>query len=63
LLISYLSLNSVIVHRFVRPHLVINTILVEFILFSVVFLIELAGISLCGKVTDVSWVITNGAVV
>jgi hypothetical protein len=28
-----------------------------------VFLIELAGISLRGELTHVSWVITNGAVV
>jgi hypothetical protein len=47
----------------VRPHLVINAVLIVFIPFLLVFLIALAGISLCGKVTHVSWVITKGAVV
>jgi hypothetical protein len=47
LLISYLSSNSITVHRFVRPHLVINAILIVFFLFLPVFLIALAGISLC----------------
>jgi hypothetical protein len=27
---SYLSSNSVVVHRFVRPHLMINTVLIVF---------------------------------
>jgi hypothetical protein len=27
---SYLSSNSVVVHRFVRPHLMINTVLIAF---------------------------------
>jgi hypothetical protein len=60
---SYLSLNSVAVHRFVRPHLVINTVLIVFFLFLLVFLIALARISLHGEVTRVSRVIINGAVV
>jgi hypothetical protein len=38
----------------------LNTILVAF-LFFLVFLIVLAGISLCGKVTHVSREITNEA--
>jgi hypothetical protein len=63
LLRSYLSSNSIVVHRFVRPHLVINAILIVFILFLFVFLIALVGISLRGEVTRVSRVITNGAVV
>jgi hypothetical protein len=63
LLRSYLSSNSVVVHRFVRPHLVINAVLIVFFLFLLVFLIVLAGISLRGKVTHVLRVITNGAVV
>jgi hypothetical protein len=63
LLRSYLSSNIVVVHRFVTPHLVINAILISFILFLLVLLIALAGISLCGKVTCVSRVITNGVVV
>jgi hypothetical protein len=46
-----------------RPQLVINSVLVVFFLFLLVFLIALAGISLCGEVTHVSLVITNGAVV
>jgi hypothetical protein len=50
-------------HRLVRPHLVINTILLVFFLFLLVFLIALARISLRSEVTRVSWVITNGAVV
>jgi hypothetical protein len=63
LLRSYLSSNSVVVHRFVRPHLLINAVLIAFFLFLLVFLIALAGISLHGEVTHVSRVITNGAVV
>jgi hypothetical protein len=47
----------------VRPHLVINAVLIVFFLFLLVFLIVLAGISLRGKVTHVLRVITNGAVV
>jgi hypothetical protein len=50
-------------HQLVRPHFVINTILVVFFLFLLVFLIALVGISLCGEVTRVSRVITNGSVV
>jgi hypothetical protein len=60
LLRSYLSSNSVTVHRFVRPHLVINAVLIVFLL---VFSIALAGISLRGEVARVSRVITNRAVV
>jgi hypothetical protein len=41
----------------------INTILIVFFMFLLVFLIVLAGISLHGKVTRVSWVITNREVV
>jgi hypothetical protein len=63
LLRSYLSSNNIAVHQVVRPHLVINTIIIVFFLFLLVFLIVLAGISLHGKVTCMSWVITNGAVV
>jgi hypothetical protein len=37
--------------------------LVAFFLFLLVFLIALAGISIRGEVTRVSWVITNRAVV
>jgi hypothetical protein len=47
----------------VKPHLVINVVLIAFFLFLLVFLIALAGISLCGKVTYVSQLITNGALV
>jgi preprotein translocase subunit SecE len=47
----------------VRPQLVINTVLVVFYLFLLVFFIALAGISLRGEVTHVSRVITIGAVV
>jgi hypothetical protein len=47
----------------VRPHIVINTLLIMFFLFLLVFLIALAGISLRGEVIHVSWVTTNGAVV
>jgi hypothetical protein len=39
------------VHRFVRPKLVINIVLVVFYLFLLVFLITLTGISLRGEVT------------
>jgi hypothetical protein len=35
----------------------------RFFLFLLVFLIALAGISLCGEVIRVSWVITNESVV
>jgi hypothetical protein len=55
--------NNVAIHRFVRPHLVVNAVLIAFFLFLVVFLIALVGISLRGEVTHVSWVITNSAVV
>jgi hypothetical protein len=47
----------------VKPHLVINTVLVVFFMLLLVFLIALVGINLCGEVTHVSWVITNGEVV
>jgi hypothetical protein len=63
LLRSYLSSNSIVVYRFVRPHLMINAALIVFFLFLLMFLIALVGISLRGEVTRVSWVITNGAVV
>jgi hypothetical protein len=63
LLRSYLSSNSIAVHRFVRLQLVINTVLVVFFLFLLVFLIALVGINLLGEVTRVSRVITNGVVV
>jgi hypothetical protein len=42
---------------------VINAVLIVFLLFVLVFLIVLVGISLRGKVTHVSRVITNGGVV
>jgi hypothetical protein len=58
-----MSSNSVVVHQFVRPHLVINTILIVFFMFLLVFLIALAVISLRGEVTHVSRLITNKAVV
>jgi hypothetical protein len=51
---SYLSSNSVDVHQFVRPYLVINAVLIVFILSLLVFLIVLAGISIHGEVTRVS---------
>jgi hypothetical protein len=60
---SYLSSNSVSIHQFVRPQLVINIVLIVFFMFFLVFLIVLARISLHGEVTRVSQVITNGAVV
>jgi hypothetical protein len=60
---SYLSSNNVAVHCFVKPHLVINVVLIAFFLFLLVFLIALARISLHGEVTRASLVITNGAVV
>jgi hypothetical protein len=41
---------------------VINTILIVFFLFLLLFLIALVGISFRGEVTRVSRVITNGAV-
>jgi hypothetical protein len=47
----------------VKPHLVINTVLVVFYLFLLVFLIPLERISLRGEDTHVTRVITNGAVV
>jgi hypothetical protein len=46
-----------------ETQLVINTVLVMFFMFLLVFLIALVEISLLGKVTHVSWVITNGVVV
>jgi hypothetical protein len=46
LLTPYLSSNIIVVHRFVRPHLLINIVLVVFFMFFFVFLIALAGISL-----------------
>jgi hypothetical protein len=54
-----LSSNSIIVHQFVRPRLIINTFFIAFFMFLLVFFIAVAGISLLGKVTHVSWVITN----
>jgi hypothetical protein len=57
-----LSSNSVVVHRFVRLHLVIKSVWLH-LLFLLVFLIALAGISLRGEVIRVTRVITNGAVV
>jgi hypothetical protein len=54
LLRSYISSNNVVVHRFMRPHLVINAVLIAFFVFLLVFLITLAGISLRGEVTRVS---------
>jgi hypothetical protein len=47
----------------VRPHLVINAVLIAFFQFLLVFLIALAGIRLRSEVTRVSWVLTNRAVV
>src|SRR5438105_15297521 len=58
-----LSSNSIAVHRFVRPHFVINTVLIVTFLFLLVFSVALAGISLLGEVIRVIRVITNGAVV
>ena len=58
-----LSSNSVAVHRFVRPHFVINTVLIATSLFLLVFSVALAGVSLLGEVIRVTRVITNGAVV
>jgi hypothetical protein len=57
------ELNSVVVHRFVRPHLMINDVLIAFFLFLFVFLIALAGIKLHDEVMRVLEVITNGAMV
>jgi large-conductance mechanosensitive channel len=54
--------NSIVVHRFMRCHLVINTVLIAFFVFLFVLLIALAVISLRGEVTRVPRVITNGAV-
>jgi hypothetical protein len=42
---------------------VINIVLIVFFLLLFVFLIALAGINICDKVTRVSWVITDRAVV
>jgi hypothetical protein len=47
----------------VRPHLVINTSLITFFLFLLVFLIVLVGISLLVEAIRVSHEITNRAVV
>jgi hypothetical protein len=58
-----MSSNNIAIHQFVRPHLIINAVLIAFFLFLLVFLIALAGVSLYGEVTRVSRVITNGAVV
>jgi hypothetical protein len=58
-----LSSNNVAIHRFVRPQLVINTVLVVFFLFLLVFFIVFVGISLRSEVTHVSRVITNGVMV
>src|SRR6266498_2245560 len=58
-----LSSNSVAVHRLVRPHFEINTVLIATSLFLLVFSVALAGISLLGEVIRVTRVITNGAVV
>jgi hypothetical protein len=64
LLRSYMSSNSIVVHRFVKPHLMINRVLVAFYMFVLlVFLIALAEISLRGEVTHMSRLITNGALV
>src|SRR6266540_3711830 len=58
-----LSSNSIAVHRFVRPHFMINTILIATFLFLLVFSVALAGISFLGEVIRVTRMITNGAVV
>ena len=58
-----LSSNSVAVHRLVRPHFEINTVLIATFLFLLVFSVALAGISLLGEVIRVTRMITNGAVV
>src|SRR5438132_3554794 len=58
-----LSSNSIVVHWFVRPHFVINTVLIATFLFLLLFSVALAGISLLGEVIRVTRVITNGAVV
>ena len=58
-----LSSNSITVHRFVRPHFVINTVLITTFLFLLVFSVALAGICLLGVVIRVTRVIINGAVV
>jgi hypothetical protein len=63
LLRSYMSSNRVIVHRFVKPHLMIIAVLIVFFFYIFVFLIALVWINLHGEVTRVSRVITNGAVV
>jgi hypothetical protein len=57
-----LSSNSVAVHRFVRLHLVTKFVWLH-LLFLLVFLIALVGISLCGEIIRVTRVITNGTVV
>src|SRR5438128_7788882 len=54
-----LSSNSIVVHRFVRPHFVINTVLIATFLFLLVFSVALAGISLPGEVIRVTWEITK----
>ena len=58
-----LSSNSIAVHQFVRPHFVINTVLIATSLFLLVFSVALAGVSLVGEVIRVTRMITNGAVV
>ena len=58
-----LSSNSVAVHRFVRPHFMINTVLIVTFLFLLVFSVALTGISLLGEDIRVTRMITNGAVV
>jgi hypothetical protein len=57
-----LSSNSVAIHWFVRSHLVIKFVWLH-LLFLLVFLIALVGISLHGEVIRVTWVITNRAMV
>src|SRR5436189_1129018 len=54
-----LSSNSIAVHRFVRPHFVINTVLIATSLFLLVFSVALAGVSLLGEVIRVTRVITK----
>jgi hypothetical protein len=58
-----MSSNNIANHQFVRPHLVINIVLIAFFPFLLIVLIALAGISLRGEVTCVSCVITNRVVV
>jgi hypothetical protein len=59
----HICVQTILMFISLRPHLVINTILIVFFLFLLVFLIALVGISLCGKVTHVSWVNINIAMV